>query len=119
MERYAEANGIPWIRFGKGDRKIDVIRPCLETAECAGGPGCRTCATRHRPDSACGDSAAKEIMRSGQSAICLTLYGRFSGLCELAAAFRHFAAPWPCANFLQLHHNRKVMAISFLSISTL
>jgi hypothetical protein len=33
MARYAEANGIPWIRFGKGDRKIEVIRPYLEAAE--------------------------------------------------------------------------------------
>jgi hypothetical protein len=39
MARYAEANGIPWIRFGKGDRKIDVIRPYLEAAERAGRPG--------------------------------------------------------------------------------
>jgi hypothetical protein len=39
MERYAEANGIPWIRFSKGDRRIDVIRPYLEAAEPAGQPG--------------------------------------------------------------------------------
>jgi hypothetical protein len=39
MERYAEANGIPWIRFGKGDRKIDVIRPYLQAAEREGRPG--------------------------------------------------------------------------------
>ena len=39
MARYAEANGIPWIKFGKGDRKIDVIRPYLAAAECAGRPG--------------------------------------------------------------------------------
>jgi hypothetical protein len=39
MARYAEANRIPWIRFGKGDRKIDVIRPYLEAAERAGRPG--------------------------------------------------------------------------------
>ncbi len=32
MARYAEANGIPWIKFGKGDRKIDVIRPYLRAA---------------------------------------------------------------------------------------
>jgi len=39
MGRYAEANGIPWIRFGKGDRKIDVIRPYLQAAEREGRPG--------------------------------------------------------------------------------
>jgi hypothetical protein len=33
MARYAEANGIPWLTFAKGDRKIDVVRPYLETAE--------------------------------------------------------------------------------------
>ncbi len=39
MGRYAEANGIPWIKFGKGDRKIDVVRPYLEAAERDGRPG--------------------------------------------------------------------------------
>jgi hypothetical protein len=33
MARYAEANGIPLVRFAKGDRKIDVVRPFLEAAE--------------------------------------------------------------------------------------
>jgi hypothetical protein len=33
MTRYAETNGIPLIRFGKGDRKIDVVRPLLAAAE--------------------------------------------------------------------------------------
>ncbi len=33
MTRYAEANGIPLIRFAKGDRKIDVVRPLLAAAE--------------------------------------------------------------------------------------
>jgi len=32
MASYAEANHIPWIRFGKGDRKIEVMRPYLEAA---------------------------------------------------------------------------------------
>jgi hypothetical protein len=36
IERYAEANGIPWIKFGKDDRKIDVIRPYLEAAAASG-----------------------------------------------------------------------------------
>ena len=39
MARYAEANAIPWIRFAKGDRKIDVVRPYLEATERAGRPG--------------------------------------------------------------------------------
>lgn len=39
MERYAQANGIPWIKFAKGDRKIDVIRPDLAAAERDGRPG--------------------------------------------------------------------------------
>jgi len=38
MRGYAQANGIPWIRFGKGDRKIEVIRPYLAGAERAGRP---------------------------------------------------------------------------------
>lgn len=29
---YAAQHGIPWIVFGKGDRKIDVVRPLLEKA---------------------------------------------------------------------------------------
>lgn len=36
IEGYARASGIPLIRFGKGDRKIEVIRPFLEAAERAG-----------------------------------------------------------------------------------
>jgi hypothetical protein len=32
IEGYAHASGIPLIRFGKGDRKIDVIRRFLEAA---------------------------------------------------------------------------------------
>jgi hypothetical protein len=30
VETYAQANGIPWVRFGKGDRKLEVMRPHLE-----------------------------------------------------------------------------------------
>jgi hypothetical protein len=33
IEGYACANGIPLIRFAKGDRKIEVVRPLLEAAE--------------------------------------------------------------------------------------
>jgi hypothetical protein len=29
VESYASANGIPWVRFGKDDRKIDVMQPYL------------------------------------------------------------------------------------------
>ena len=27
VESYASSNGIPWVRFGRGDRKIDVMQP--------------------------------------------------------------------------------------------
>jgi hypothetical protein len=27
VESYASSNGIPWVRFGKDDRKIDVMQP--------------------------------------------------------------------------------------------
>jgi hypothetical protein len=30
VEAYAEANGIPWVRFGKGERKVEVMRPHLD-----------------------------------------------------------------------------------------
>jgi len=30
VETYAEANGIPWVRFGRGDRKLEVMRPHLQ-----------------------------------------------------------------------------------------
>jgi hypothetical protein len=30
VETYAEVNGIPWVRFAKGDRKLEVMRPHLE-----------------------------------------------------------------------------------------
>jgi len=33
---YAEANHIPWIVFGKGQRKIDVVRPLMERAATSG-----------------------------------------------------------------------------------
>jgi len=27
VESYASSNGIPWVKFGKDDRKIDVMQP--------------------------------------------------------------------------------------------
>ena len=30
VESFASSNGIPWVRFGKGDRKIDVMQPYLQ-----------------------------------------------------------------------------------------
>ena len=36
VRRYADGNQIPWVVFRKGDRKLDVVRPCLEAAEKAG-----------------------------------------------------------------------------------
>src|SRR5271165_750300 len=29
VRRYAQDNGIPWVNFRKGDRKLDVMRPYL------------------------------------------------------------------------------------------
>jgi hypothetical protein len=39
VRRYAYSNQIPWVKFTKGDRKIDVIRPYLDAAEQARQPG--------------------------------------------------------------------------------
>lgn len=33
---FADANDIPWIVFGKGERKLDVVRPLLEQAAASG-----------------------------------------------------------------------------------
>jgi hypothetical protein len=33
VRRYADSNGIPWVLFRKGDRKLDVMRPYLDAAE--------------------------------------------------------------------------------------
>src|SRR6202167_6645180 len=30
VESYASSNGIPWVKFGKADRKIDVLQPYLD-----------------------------------------------------------------------------------------
>ena len=38
VESYASSNGIPWVRFGKGDRKIDVMQPYLAAQAAGGGP---------------------------------------------------------------------------------
>jgi hypothetical protein len=39
VESYAEANGIPWVRFGRGDRKLDVMRPHLDRLASEGRTG--------------------------------------------------------------------------------
>jgi len=36
---FAEANDIPWVRFAKGDRKLDVVRPHLDRLEREGHTG--------------------------------------------------------------------------------
>jgi hypothetical protein len=36
VRRYAQDNGIPWVTFATGDRKIDVMQPYLDAAEAAG-----------------------------------------------------------------------------------
>ena len=39
MESFASANGIPWVRFGKDDRKIDVMQPYLDRQAATGRSG--------------------------------------------------------------------------------
>ena len=39
VESYASANGIPWVKFGKDDRKIDVMQPYLGRQAATGRSG--------------------------------------------------------------------------------
>ncbi len=39
MHRFAEANGIPVVHFGKGDNKEEIARPLIDAAEAVGGDG--------------------------------------------------------------------------------
>src|SRR5215471_11431691 len=39
VESYAAANGIPWVKFGKDDRKIDVMQPYLGRQAATGRSG--------------------------------------------------------------------------------
>jgi hypothetical protein len=39
VESYASSNGIPWVRFGKADRKIDVMQPHLAAQAATGKSG--------------------------------------------------------------------------------
>ena len=39
VESFASANGIPWVRFGKGERKIDVMQPYLDRQAATGRSG--------------------------------------------------------------------------------
>jgi hypothetical protein len=39
VESFATANGIPWVRFGKDDRKIDVMQPYLDRQAATGRSG--------------------------------------------------------------------------------
>src|SRR5580658_4116548 len=39
VESYATSNGIPWVRFGKADRKIDVMQPHLQAQAATGRSG--------------------------------------------------------------------------------
>jgi hypothetical protein len=39
VESYASSNGIPWVRFGKDDRKIDVMQPYLQAQAATGRSG--------------------------------------------------------------------------------
>jgi hypothetical protein len=39
VESYASANGIPWVKFGKDDRKIDVMQPHIAAQAATGRSG--------------------------------------------------------------------------------
>src|SRR5215468_11428002 len=39
VESYADANGIPWVKFGKDDRKIAVMQPHIEAQAATGRSG--------------------------------------------------------------------------------
>jgi hypothetical protein len=39
VESYASSNGIPWVKFGKDDRKIDVMQPYLAAQAATGKSG--------------------------------------------------------------------------------
>ena len=39
MESYASSNGIPWVRFGKDDRKIAIMQPHIEAQAATGRSG--------------------------------------------------------------------------------
>jgi hypothetical protein len=39
VESYASSNGIPWVRFGKEDRKIDVMQPHIRAQAATGRSG--------------------------------------------------------------------------------
>jgi hypothetical protein len=39
VESYADANGIPWVKFGKNDRKIDVMQPHIAAQAATGKSG--------------------------------------------------------------------------------
>src|ERR1700683_1613938 len=39
VESFASSNGIPWVKFGKDDRKIDVMQPYLDRQAATGRLG--------------------------------------------------------------------------------
>ena len=39
VDSFASANGIPWVKFGKDDRKIDVMQPYLDRQAATGRSG--------------------------------------------------------------------------------
>ena len=39
VESFASSSGIPWVRFGKDDRKIDVMQPHLQAQAVTGRSG--------------------------------------------------------------------------------
>ena len=46
VDSFASANGIPWVRFGKDDRKIDVMTPYLDQQAATGRSGVAAVAWR-------------------------------------------------------------------------
>ena len=46
VESFAASNGIPWVKFGKDDRKIAVMRRTSQPRRQPGGPGWRRSASR-------------------------------------------------------------------------
>ena len=72
VESYATSNGIPWVRFGKGDRKIDVMQPYLQAQAATGRSGVNsaTNSPRVRPRSAITSASSREFRMPSRSGTC-------------------------------------------------
>lgn len=65
-ESYADANEIPWVRFGKDDRKISVMQPHIEAQAATGKSGVATIGWR-RSSSGSGPPASATRRRRPRS----------------------------------------------------